>query len=351
MAEWSDLSERAQILLRALIDRYIDEGVPVGSRTLARMGELNLSPATIRNVMADLEELGLIRSPHTSAGRVPTEQGYRLFVNSLLVHRGGGAVDPAKLEQALLEEAEGDPQRIAGTASNLLSSLTQFAGVVTLPRQPRSALRQIEFIGLSQRRVLVVLVTQDGSVQNRIVVTSRPYSQTELVRFSNYLNAKLAGVSVSDMRERLLDELRRVRKDIELGLRDAITLAERAVDDDAGSKMSDVIVAGHVNLMGLDELSSMERMKRLFQAFAEKKELIELLDRCEGADGVQIFIGSESGSPTFEECSVIGAPYAHEGEILGVLGVIGPKRMHYDKVIQIVDLTSRLMGKAIGGTR
>ncbi|MGC9456330.1 MAG: heat-inducible transcriptional repressor HrcA [Halothiobacillaceae bacterium] len=349
MTEWSDLSERAQTLLRALIDRYIDEGSPVGSRTLSRMGDVNLSPATIRNVMADLEELGLIRAPHTSAGRIPTEQGYRLFVNSLLIQRGGRGVDAAKLEQALLEEAEGDPQRIAGTASNLLSSLTQFAGVVTVPRPLRSAFRQIEFIGLSEHRVLTVLVTRDGQVQNRIVTTDRPYSQAELVRFSNYLNETLAGVSVQDMRSRLVEELHSMRADIEAGLREAIVLAESAVGDEAGPPEADVIVAGHVNLMGLDELSSMERVKRLFQAFSEKKELLELLDRCERAEGVQIFIGSESGSPTFEECSVIGAPYAHEGEILGVLGVIGPKRMHYDQVIQIVDLTSRLMGKALAG--
>ncbi|MFW6341516.1 MAG: heat-inducible transcriptional repressor HrcA [Halothiobacillaceae bacterium] len=349
MTEWSDLSERAQTLLRALIDRYIEAGTPVGSRTLSRMGELNISPATIRNVMADLEELGLIRAPHTSAGRVPTEQGYRLFVNSLLVQRGGRAIDADKLERALLEETQGDPQRVAGTASNLLSSLTRFAGVVTVPRPVRAAFRQIEFIGLSEHRVLTVLVTRDGQVQNRIVTTDRPYGRAELVRFSNYLNETLAGVSVQDMRSRLLEELRNMRADIEAGLREAIALAESAVAGDDESAEADVIVAGHVNLMGLDELSSMERVKRLFQAFSEKKELLELLDRCERADGVQIFIGSESGSPTFEECSVIGAPYAHEGEILGVLGVIGPKRMHYDQVIQIVDLTSRLMGKALGG--
>jgi len=348
MAEWSDLNERAQTLLRVLIDRFIEEGAPVGSRTLSRVGDLNLSPATIRNVMADLEDLGLIRAPHTSAGRVPTELGYRLFVNSLLIRRNSMSLDPAKLEKALLEEADGDPQRIASTASNLLSSLTRFAGVVTLPREPRAALRQIEFIGLSERRVLAVLVTQDGSVQNRIVVTPRTYSQAELVRFGNYLNEQFAGVSIKDMRERLLSELRRVRNDIENGLADAITLAESAVGP-GNDERSDVIVAGQTNLMGLDDLPSMERMKRLFQAFTEKKELMELLDQCEQANGVQIFIGSESGSPTFEECSVIGAPYAHEGEILGVLGVIGPQRMHYDKVIQIVDLTSRLMGKAIGG--
>jgi len=351
MTEWSDLSERAQTLLRILIDRYIEEGAPIGSRTLSRVGNLNLSPATIRNMMADLEDLGLIRAPHTSAGRVPTELGYRFFVNSLLVHRNNISLDLAKLdklEKALLEETNGDPQHIASTASNLLSSLTRYAGVVTLPRQSRAALRQIEFIGLSERRVLVVLVTQDGSVQNRIVVTPRTYSQAELVRFGNYLNEQFAGVSIKDMRERLLHELRRVRNDIENGLADAITLAETAVDP-GNDERSDVIVTGQTNLMGLDDLSSMEQLKRLFQAFTEKKELMELLDQCERANGVQIFIGSESGNPTFEECSVIGAPYSYEGEILGVLGVIGPQRMHYDQVIQIVDLTSRLMGKAIGG--
>ncbi|MFO7809649.1 heat-inducible transcriptional repressor HrcA [Guyparkeria sp.] len=342
---WSLLPERAQTLLRVLIDRYTDEGAPIGSRALARMSDLNLSPATVRNVMADLEDLGLVRAPHTSSGRVPTEFAYRLFVDSLLTAPGKAPVDARRLERILREAAEDDPQQMADTASNLLSSLTQFAGVVTIPSRARALFRQIDFVSLSPGRVLMVLVTNDGGVQNRIIHPNKPYGQDELTRFANFLNERLNGQSIQGLRETLVAELKSTREQIEGNLSEAITLAEsavEAVEDEAG-----VAVAGQVNLMGIDELGDVDRMRRLFNAFAEKRELVSLLDQCERAQGVKIFIGRESGSRTFDECGVVGASYGVDDEVVGVLGVIGPKRMPYDRVISIVDVTSRLLSSAL----
>jgi len=344
--KWSDLGERAQALLRALIDRYIEEGEPIGSRTLSRVSDLKLSPATIRNVMADLEDMGLVKAPHTSSGRVPTELAYRLFVDSLMTGRPSDVrLDARKLEHVLVEAAQNDPQQMADAASNLLSGLTRFAGVVTVPKPSLSVFRQLDFVALSERRVLMVLVTRDGAVQNRILVTPRNYSQSELTRFSNYLSERLNGTSLTELRTRLMGELREARNRIEEGLADAVTLAESGMSE--FGQDADLAIAGQVNLMGLDALADMQHMRRLFSAFTEKRELIELLDQCEEADGVQIFIGKESGSPTFEECSVVGAPYTREGEVVGVLGVVGPKRMQYDRVISIVDVTARLLSRAL----
>ena len=342
---WSELPERAQTLLRVLIDRYTDEGTPVGSRALARMSDLNLSPATVRNVMADLEDLGLVRAPHTSSGRVPTELAYRLFVDSLLVSPSKAPVDARRLERILREAVEDDPQHLADTASNLLSGLTQFAGVVTIPSRARALFRQIDFVSLSPGRVLMVLVTDDGGVQNRIIHPEKPYSQDELTRFANFLNERLNGQSIQALRETLVNELKHTREQIEGNLNEAIVLAETAVDaveSDAG-----VAVAGQTNLLGIDELGDVDRMRRLFNAFTEKRELVSLLDQCERAQGVKIFIGRESGSPSFDECGVVGASYGVDDEVVGVLGVVGPKRMPYDRVISIVDVTSRLLSSAL----
>ena len=342
---WSELPERAQTLLRVLIDRYTDEGTPVGSRALARMSDLNLSPATVRNVMADLEDLGLVRAPHTSSGRVPTELAYRLLVDSLVISPGKAPVDARRLEGILREAAQDDPQHLADTASNLLSSLTRYAGVVSIPSRARALFRQIDFVLLSPGRVLMVLVTNDGGVQNRIIHPGKPYTQDELTRFANFLNERLNGQSIQALRETLVDELKRTRAEIEGNLDEAIVLAETAVEavgDDA-----DVAVAGQANLMGIDALSDVDRMRRLFNAFSEKRELVSLLDQCERGQGVKIFIGRESGSPTFDECGVVGASYGVDDEVVGVLGVIGPKRMPYDRVISIVDVTSRLLSTAL----
>ncbi|MDD3608800.1 MAG: heat-inducible transcriptional repressor HrcA [Halothiobacillaceae bacterium] len=342
---WPSLNERAQQLLKVLVERYINDGVPVGSRTLSRALTTPLSPATIRNVMADLEELGLICAPHTSAGRVPTELGYRFFVDQLLVHRDQGP-DGREIGWRLRQEAEvGGAQAVAETASNLLSGLTRYAGVVSVTRQVRHNLRQIDFIPLSGRRVLAILVTQDGQVLNRVLEVGRDYGADELTRHANYLNERLRGIDLRRLREHLFVELKSARETLAQGLEEAISLADQALRE--GEDAPALIVAGQSNLLGLDDLPSMEGLKRLFEAFNEKRELLSLLDHCERGQGVQIFIGRESGSPTFEECSVIGAPYTVDGEVVGVLGVIGPKRMAYDRVIQIVDITARLMGSAL----
>jgi len=345
--KWSELPDRAQALLRLLIDRYTDEGQPLGSRTLARLSDLSLSPASIRNVMADLEDMGLVSTLHTSSGRVPTEAAYRLFVDSLLVSPTKMPTDARHLERILRQAAADDPQQMADTASNLLSSLTQYAGVVTIPSRARAVFRQIDFVALSPGRVLMVLVTQDGGVQNRIIHPSKAYNQDQLTRFANFLNERLNGQTIQEMRALLLSELKKTRAEIEGNLDEAMNLAESAVD--AVEDQAGVVVAGELNLMGIDEFGDVERVRRLLNAFSEKRELIGLLDQCESARGVQIFIGRESGSPTFNECGVVGAAYGIEDEVIGVLGVIGPKRMAYDRVISIVDVTSKLLSEALTG--
>lgn len=345
--KWNELPDRAQALLRLLIDRYTDEGQPLGSRTLARLSDLSLSPASIRNVMADLEDMGLVRAPHTSSGRVPTEAAYRLFVDSLLVSPAKVPVDRGHLEKILRSAAADDPTHMADTASNLLSSLTQYAGVVTIPSRARAVFRQIDFVALSPSRVLMVLVTQDGGVQNRIIHPSKEYNQDQLTRFANFLNERLNGQSIQEMRASLFNELKNTREQIEGNLNEAMNLAESAVsavEDEAG-----VVVTGELNLMGIDEFEDVERVRRLLNAFSEKRELLSLLDQCEAARGVQIFIGRESKSPTFDECGVVGASYGVDNEVIGVLGVIGPKRMAYDRVISIVDVSARLLSEALSG--
>ncbi len=337
------LSERAQVLLKTLIERYIHDGQPVGSRTLSRDSGLSLSPATVRNVMADLEEAGLLVSPHTSAGRVPTVQGYRFFVDSLL------KVEPlvdAQVE-ALRDRlsAEQDTQGLMQNASNMLAEVTRLAGIVTIPRPDEVRLRHVEFLSLSGEQVLVILVFNDREVQNRIIRTARRYSESELQQATNYVNEICAGRNIDELRDTLLCEMRRARErmnDIMLG---AIEIAEQAIDTSPPDE--DMVVAGQTRLMEYGELADMERLRQLFEAFASKRDILHLLDQALNARGVQIFIGEESGYDIFEQCSVVTAPYQVDGRILGVLGVIGPTRMAYDRVIPIVDMTARLLGAAL----
>lgn len=338
------LSERAQLLLKALIERYISEGVPVGSRTLSQSTPLSLSPATIRNVMADLEDLGLIQAPHTSAGRVPTIRGYRLFINQLLTVR---PLDEEQIERlhSELKQASGSRQHLIETASQLLSQLTRYAGLVTLPRREHAKLRQIEFIPLSGRRVLAILVLDDGEVQNRVLPVGRDYSSSELRKYSTWLSEHLAGQEAGRVRETLLAELEKVRHDLNSLMREAIELTEQALD--AATPAPDLVISGQSNLVGLEEMGSVARMKRLFEAFETKRDILHLLDQFERAEGVQIFIGGESGYDPFEGCSLITAPYFEQGRIVGYLGVIGPTRMPYDQVIPLVDITARLLGAAM----
>jgi len=335
------LDPRAQHLLKALIERYIAEGQPVGSRVLSRQSGLELSPATIRNVMADLEEMGFIASPHTSAGRVPTSKGYRFFVDTLLI------VKP--LRDAEISELQGQlqadrPQLLVSAAAQILSQLTHFAGVVSISRRREASFRHVEFMRLSDKRVLLIIVSAEGDVQNRILHTDRSYSQQQLLEASNFLNQHYAGQPFHTIRALLADELRQLREDV-VGLMTAAVDAGDAALSDTGENL---VVSGERNLLHAEDLASnMDRLRRLFEVFEQKTSLLHLLDVTQSAQGVHLFIGGESGLAPLDECSVITAAYEVEGQVVGTLGVIGPTRMAYERVIPIVDVTAKLLSNAL----
>ncbi|MBK7794547.1 MAG: heat-inducible transcriptional repressor HrcA [Betaproteobacteria bacterium] len=334
------LDHRAQQLLKALVERYIAEGQPVGSRVLSRQSGLELSPATIRNVMADLEEMGFIASPHTSAGRVPTPKGYRLFVDSLMVVQPLADVEISRLEGELAADR---PQQLVSAAANLLSQLSHFAGVVLTPRRREAGFRHLEFLRLSERRVLLIIVTPEGDVQNRILHTDRPYGQAQLVEATNFFNQHYAGASFTSIRMRLADELTALREDVATLMTAAVDVGEGALNADEG-----VVVAGERNLLQSEGLASnMERLRRLFDVFEKKTSLLHLLDLSQRAEGVRIYIGGESGLVPLDEMSIVTAPYTVDGQVIGTLGVIGPTRMAYERVIPIVDVTAKLLSNAL----
>jgi heat-inducible transcriptional repressor len=336
------LSERAQHLLKVLIESYIRDGQPVGSRALSRDSGLNLSSATIRNVMADLDSLGFVTSPHTSAGRVPTDKGYRLFVDTLLKLKPLNSAEVMDLQRRLVQNQ--DPKSLVAIASQMLSGVTHLAGVVTMPRQSHAAVSHIDFVPLSDNRVLVVLVVGGREVQNRILQLERPYAPEELRRTSNYLNDQLRGRGLSEVRTELLQQLQETRSHMNQLMLDAIQVAQQVV---GGLSADDgYVIAGQTNLMGHGGLSNVERLRRLFEAFNEKQQILHLLDQSLHAQGVQIFIGQESGYTILDDCSVVTAPYTFGDEVVGVLGVIGPTRMAYERVIPVVDMTARLLGAA-----
>lgn len=347
MAELESLSllpERGQHLLKVLVERFIADGEPVGSRTLARDSGLDLSPATIRNVMADLEDLGLVVAPHTSAGRIPTVKGYRMFVDSLLTVSPLRRKEIQKLRHELRLNAE--PQELLGLASNLLSELTQMAGVVTLPRREHMVLRQVEFLPLSANRVLVILVSKEGEVQNRVIQTNRAYTRSQLEQAANYINRHGKGKELEVLRNRLITEMDALRQSVTLEMQAVVEMAEKTFAPEDGDN-ADYVMSGQTNLMGFSELSSVERLRGLFEAFNQKRDLLHLFDQCLEAKGVQIFIGEESGYSVLDQCSVVTAPYRVSGETVGVLGIIGPTRMAYNRVIPMVDVTARLLTAAL----
>lgn len=342
-----EVNERAQTLFKALVERYIRDGQPVGSRTLARDAQMDLSPATIRNVMADLEEFGLISSPHTSAGRIPTALGYRFFVDSLLTVKPMRNRDRRSLKEMLGQTDIGEPQQLLSSASRLLSEITAMAGVVMVPRSEQRSLRQVEFLSLSQNRVLVILVINEREVQNRIIHTSRHYSAAELQEAANYLNQAFGGQDIKAVRQRLVKEMEAAKEGMNRLMLTTIEMAQKAFTEEEDS---DFVLAGQTNLMNYAEIADMERLRQLFDAFSQKRDILHLLDQVVSADGVQIYIGGESGYTALDECSVVASPYEVEGETVGVLGVIGPKRMAYDRVISIVDVTAKLLGSALKQT-
>lgn len=335
------LDERARTLLKTLVERYIADGQPVGSRTLSRACGLELSPATIRNVMADLEDLGLIASPHTSAGRIPTPRGYRLFVDTMLTAR---VLDPGLPEMAVAREQlhPDQPQRVIAQAAHLLSNLSSFVGVVTAPRKA-GVFHHIEFLRLGEKRVLVILVSPDGDVQNRVIFTARDYGQSELVEATNYLNHHYAGLSIEEVRQRLQGEVKELQGEIAALMQAAVQAGSQAMEES-----DPVVVSGERNLLAVQDFGhDMGSLRKLFDLFERKTELMRLLDVSSRAEGVRIYIGGESRVVPFEELSVVSAPYEVDGKMVGTLGVIGPTRMAYDRMIQIVDITARLVGNAL----
>jgi heat-inducible transcriptional repressor len=335
------LDKRAQILLKTLIERYIEEGEPVGSRTLSRHSGLDLSPATIRNVMSDLEELGFIASPHTSAGRVPTPQGYRFFIDTLLVVKELEIRERHQLEGQLQPD---NPQRVIVAASQLLSQLSKLAGIVMTPRRRELTFRQIEFLRLSEKRVLLIVVTPEGDVQNRILVTERDFSAAELVSAANYINQHYSGHSFEDVRQHLNQELRELRRDMIQLMTAAVEAGNQAVSEGK----EPYVLSGERNLLAVRDLSQdLTRLRQLFDLFDQKTRLAQILDISLRGHGVQVFIGGESGVSTPDEVSVVTAPYSVDGTVVGTVGVIGPTRMAYDRVVPIVDITAKLLSSAL----
>ncbi|HEY2682809.1 MAG TPA: heat-inducible transcriptional repressor HrcA [Steroidobacteraceae bacterium] len=343
------LNERAQLLLKALIENYIRDGQPVGSRTLSRDSGLSLSSATIRNVMADLEDLGFVASPHTSAGRIPTDKGYRFFVDTLLKLKPLQSEEIEDIERRLVLEVSSG-RSLVQTASQMLSSVTHMAGLVTLPNPQYIALTQIEFISLSENRALAIMVMSNHEVQNRVVQLDRYYSPDELKRAANYLNDAFAGRSLPDVRSQLLSQLQETRQHMDKIMQDAIQVAQKVFEQPSDAHV-EYVIAGETNLMGFAELSNVDRLRRLFEAFNEKHDILKLLDSCIRAEGIQIFIGQESGYRILDDISLVTAPYMLDNRVVGVLGIIGPTRMAYERVIPIVDVTAKLLGSALNARK
>jgi heat-inducible transcriptional repressor len=332
------LDNRAQTLLKALVERYIADGQPVGSRALSKFSGLDLSPATIRNIMADLEEMGYVASPHTSAGRIPTPRGYRIFVDTLLTVQ---QIDEQAVGAGMRLPAL-QPQKVIANAAQMLSSLSQFAGVVQSPRR-ESVFQQIEFLRLSEKRILLVIVDPRGDVQNRLLLTDVDYTPSELIQSANYLNQNFAGLSFDDVRARLTGELRQLRDDMGRLMQAAVEAGSEAMQEG-----DDMVIAGERNLLSVSDLSSnMSSLRQMFEMFEQKTGLMQLLDVSSKAGGVQIFIGGESKLVPMDEMSVVTAPYEVNGRIVGTLGVIGPTRMAYERVIPIVDITAKLLSNAL----
>lgn len=338
-----DLDSRTADLLKLLVERYISDGQPVGSRTLSRAPGLALSSATIRNIMADLEELGLVSSPHTSAGRIPTVRGYRYFIDSLLAPEPLSESEREQIVQELLPR--GGENDLLHAASGLLSSLSRMAGVVTVPRRNLAVLRRIEFLPLSDRRVLAILVVNRHEVQNRIIHTDRDYGADELERFSNAINQNFTGQDLARLRQSLLDDVADSKLRVDQTLMQAVAMTEQALS--AGDSRQDYVLAGGANLLAFHELSDVQRLRGLFDALDRKRELLQLFDHCLGAEGLQIFIGGESGYRVLDECSVVTAPYTVNGEVAGTLAVIGPTRMAYNRIIPLVSETAKALSKGL----
>ena len=335
------MDKRAQTLLKTLVEHYISDGQPIGSRTLLQHSGLDVSAATIRNVMSDLEQMGFIASPHTSSGRIPTQKGYRLFVDSLLTVQ---PLETQALQQLKSGLSSPNPTELIASAADMLSQLTQFAGLVMIPKRKRVAFKHLEFLPLSATRILVIIVTSDGNVQNRILMAEKKYSQSELTQASNYFNANFSGQTFEEVQQKLHIELQQMQSDMNRLMAAALEASSKAVDNNKDG----VVIAGERNLLQVDELSTnVSSLRKLFEIFERRTSLMQLLDNSQRAEGIQIFIGGESGYLPLDECSMITAPYEADGQVVGTLGVIGPTRMAYERVIPIVDVTAKLLSNAL----
>lgn len=339
----TQFNERAETLLRALIQRYVYDGQPVGSRTLSREAGLELSPATVRNVMSDLEELGLISSPHTSSGRIPTQAGYRVFVDTMMRVRELDSRSMDEIENRLNDH---DPNQLMSTASELLSQVTRFAGVVLVPGYQHTRFKRIEFLSLSGNRVLAIVVTDDGRVQNKVLFVEQEYRESELVEAANFFNEKYSDMPLSKVKSALLNEMHQDSESMSQIMRTAWQMAQE-VFKQSGEDGDEVVVSGEENLLDIPDLCELDKLRKIFDAFKAKRDLMELLDKSLIATGINIFIGEESGYNALNDCSVVTAPYEVDGQCIGVLGVVGPTRMAYEDVVPVVDVTARLLGSAL----
>jgi heat-inducible transcriptional repressor len=335
------MDKRAQILLKTLVEQYITDGQPIGSHALLQHSGLEVSSATIRNVMSDLERLGFIASPHTSAGRIPTQKGYRFFVDSLLTVK---PLENKEIQRILHEFSTPDPQELINNAADLLSQLSQFAGIVMIPKRKAVTFKHLEFLPLSEKRILVIIVTTDGNVQNRIIMADKAYTNADLVQATNYFNLNFIGHTFDEVHQKLHEELKQMQTDINRLMAAALTMSDKANN----AAKSHVVIAGERNLLQADDLSSnVASLRKLFELFERRTQLMQLLDNSQHAEGIQIFIGGESHYLPLDECSMITAPYEADGQIVGTLGVIGPTRMAYERVIPIVDVTAKLLSNAL----
>lgn len=342
------LDNRAENVLKNLVETYIQEGQPVGSRTLSKLPALGVSSATVRNVMSDLEELGLITAPHTSAGRIPTSQGYRLFVDSMVRSSTFTRQAVAQLEDEFQRET--DPDALIAHASDVLSNLTQFAGVVVLPSLAVTRFRQIEFMPLSDTRLLAILITEDGRVQNRVLPVSQRFSESELIEAANFFNQRYQGSTLDDVRRQLVKDMQADNDEMHRINQTAMQAASQVISEEDADATTDVVVSGEQRLLDVPDLCQIETLQKLFDAFKTKRDLLDLLDRSMKAEGVSVFIGEESGYSALGECSVIASPYEVEGKVIGTLGVIGPTRMAYAEVISVVDITAKLLSQSLSNS-
>jgi len=343
------LDNRAENVLKNLVETYITQGQPVGSRTLSKLPELSVSSATVRNVMSDLEELGLITAPHTSAGRIPTAQGYRLFVDSMV--RASTLTRQAVNELSDKFSHESDPDALLAHASDVLSDLTQFAGVVLLPNKSVIRFHQLEFMRLSDSRILAILVTEDGRVQNRVLPVTQDFNESELIEAANFFNHRYKGSTLDEVRRQLVLDMQQDNDEMHRINQAAMLAATKVINEEDAINDNEVVVSGEQKLMDVPDLCQIETLQKLFDAFKTKRDLLDLLDRSMKAEGISVFIGEESGYSALGECSVIASPYEVEGKIIGTLGVIGPTRMAYNEVISVVDITAKLLSQSLNEVR